>query len=76
MGVGHRAGGVYGGREAASGRRRRGVVKKERKLWSRNSIKGQILIPGTDSDFIITFYKRTDNSPALFDRGVHEVEKN
>jgi hypothetical protein len=64
------------GRYTASGRRRKNAPKKQPLTWSLNNRKGQILVPGEDSDYIITWYKRTEFSPELFDRGVHEVEKN
>jgi hypothetical protein len=59
----------------ASGRRRRRAPKERRLTWSLNNRKGQILIPGEDTDYIVTWYKRTEFSPEMFDRGVHEVEK-
>lgn len=59
----------------ASGRRRRRAPKERRITWSLNNRKGQILIPGEETDYIVTWYRRTQFSPEMFDRGVHEVEK-
>jgi len=60
----------------ASGRRRRGAPKERKITWSLQNRKGQIVVPGEESDYIVTWYKRTEFTPQLFDRGVHEVEKN
>ena len=59
----------------ARGRRRKNRPEEPKKRWSMNDRKGQVLVPGIDSDYIVTYYKATDLTPALFDRGVHEVEK-
>lgn len=57
-----------------SGRRRRGAKPKP-KHFSMSSRKGQVLVPGTNSDFIITYYRKDGESPMHFDLGVHEVEQ-
>lgn len=59
----------------ASGRRRRGAKKEVKIGWGLNHRTGQILVPGEDSDFIVTYYQSTEHSPSYFDRGVIEVEK-
>jgi hypothetical protein len=47
----------------------------ENKKFSLQRRKGQILIPGDESDFVVTYYKQEGESPKYFDRGAHEVEK-
>lgn len=37
--------------------------------------KGQVLVPGESSDFVITYYAKWGPSTEMFDRGVWEVEK-
>jgi hypothetical protein len=60
----------------ARGRRRKNAPKENKITWALNNRKGQMLVPGEDSDYIVTWYRRTEFTPELFDRGVHEVEKN
>jgi hypothetical protein len=59
----------------ASGRKRKGAKKVVKIGWPLNSRMGRIMIPGEDSDYIVTFYDATEHSPSYFDRGVTEVEK-
>lgn len=59
----------------ASGRRRRGAPKERKITWSLNNRKGQILVPGEDEDYLVTWYRKTQFTPELFDRGVVAVEK-
>ena len=61
----------------ASGRRRRGAKAEDVKkvTWSLNARKGQIVVPGAETDYIVTYYQKSETTPELFDRGVHEVEK-
>jgi hypothetical protein len=60
-------------RYTADGNLRKG--KKKNRRLSLEDRKGQILIPGDASDHIVTWYRKAGYSPELFDRGVHEVEK-
>jgi hypothetical protein len=60
----------------AGGRRRKGAEKLTKIGWPLNSRKGQILVPGEESDYIVTYYGADFVSPSYFDRGVIEVEKN
>lgn len=57
----------------ASGKRRGPNVPSL--SWDMNARKGQVMIPGIDEDYIVTYYQKTEFSPTLFDRGVHAVEK-
>jgi hypothetical protein len=59
----------------ASGNRRRGAKRPDPTFWSPTHKRGRILIPGISEDYVVTYYARTEYTPMLFDRGVHEVEK-
>lgn len=42
---------------------------------ARNARKMQVLIPGEEEDYVVTYYTSSEFSPAHFDRGVTAVEK-
>jgi len=56
----------------ASGRRRKGA---QRRQYSPNDRKGLILIPGEETDYIVTWYRRDGESPEFISKTVQEVEK-
>lgn len=59
----------------ASGRRRRGVKNEPDLSYSGERRKGMVLIPGVDTDFVVTWRRKDGESPESISKTVQEVEK-